>query len=219
MTVLDCYYYTQEALNKLATNSSQNVSKSSFVRTFNAVQLQWVEDRVKLNEVNNIRIDEIQQLLTQSELKVKKEPLYFYSALPANYYHARRVRAKVGQCSMGCYPAKEGDVNVLLNDEFWKPSKEWGETFYTLAGDQVRVYHDNQFTVSSIDFLYYRLPVNINMADGFDDVNGVPTVNVNPEFTGSSLIEILNLTVQHLAGNINDQLRYQVYSNKAQVHT
>lgn len=219
MTVSESYLYVTNALNKLSTNSSQNVSKSTFVNTFNAVQLQWVEDRVKLNEINNVRIDEIQQLLKEEEITVKKQDLYYYSDLPEDYYHMRRVRATTNGCSIGCYPAKEGDVNVLLNDEFWKPSKEWGETFYTLAGNQVRIYHNNEFSVSKADLIYYRYPLNINMDDGFEDINGEATVDVDPEFKGSSLIEILNLTIHHLAGNINDVARYQMFSNKVQAHT
>lgn len=217
-TVNEAYLYVQEGLNKLNTNSSQNVPKTTFVRTFNAVQLQWVEDRVKLNEVNNIRIDEIQQLLKQVKLTLKKEDLYYYSDVPEDYYHVRRVRGISGDCSIGCYPAKEGDVNILLNDDFWKPSKEWGETFYTLAHDTVRIYHDNQFNLSGSDFIYYRYPVNINMKDGYEDINGELTVDVDPEFKGSSIVEILNMTIQHLAGNINDIARYQMYQNKSQVH-
>lgn len=219
MTVNEAYLYVTNSLNKLSTNSSQNVSKSAFVNAYNAVQLQWVEDRVKLNELNNVRIDELQQLLVQVEINVKKEDLYYSSDLPDNYYHARRVRAVSGECSLGCYPAKEGDVNILLNDSFWTPSKEWGETFYTLSGDKINVYHNDQFSINKIQLIYYRYPIDINMADGYEDINGVPTVDVDPEFKGSSLVEILNMTVQHLAGVITDQFRYQVFGNKSQAHT
>jgi len=219
MTVIDSYYYVTEALNKLASNSGQNVSKGSFVRAFNFVQLVWIEDRVKLNELNNVRIDEIQQLLVQNKLNLKKESLFYEAPLPSNYYHMRRVRANTSGCSIGCYPAKEADVNVLLTDKFWQPSLEWGETFYTLSGNTVRIYHNNELTLSTADLIYYRYPININMQDGFDDVNGNPTTNIDPEFQGSSLVEILNLTVQHLAGVTNDGSRYQMFTNKVQSHT
>jgi len=110
-------------------------------------------------------------------------------------------------------------MNVLLSDEFWKPSKEWGETFYTLANNQVRVYHNDEFDVSKIDLLYYRYPLDINMADGYDDINGIPTVDVDPEFQGSSIVEILNMVIHQVAGVVTDQFRYQVFGNKAQAHT
>lgn len=219
MTVNQSYKYVQEALNKLNSDSSQNIPKTTFVTTFNAVQMQWVEDRVKVGELNKVRIDEIQQLATQVELGLKKEDLYYYTNLPSNYYHIIRAYGKIGDCNLNIWPAKEGDVNVLLSDEFWTPSKEWGETFHTLVNNQLRVYHNNQFNLEKVNLIYFRYPLNINMADGFNDVDGNATVDVDPEFKGSSLIEILNLTIQHLAASVNDPLRYQVFANKSQIHT
>lgn len=219
MTVNECYLYVQDGLNKISTNASQNISKSAFVRTFNAVQLQWVEDRIKLNEVNNVRIDELQYILKQENLNVVKKDLYYESNLPEDYFHFRRAYCNSGECSLNCWFTREADVNILLQDEFWKPSKEWGETFCTFIDNKIRVYHNNEFNISSTNLIYYRFPIEINMADGYEDINGNPTVDVDSEFKGSSLIEILNMTIQHLAGNINDQFRYQVYGNKIQTHT
>lgn len=219
MTVHQSYKYVQETLNKLNSDSSQNIPKTTFVTAFNAVQMQWVEDRVKVAELDKVRIDEIQQLAVQTELSLKKEDLYYYAELPSNYYHIIRAYGNIGECSLNIWPAREGDVNVLLNDAFWTPSKEWGETFHTLVDNKLRIYHNNQFTLSKVNLIYFRYPININMADGFEDVDGNQTVDVDPEFLGSSIIEILNLTVQHLAGAINDTTRYQVFTNKSQVHT
>lgn len=218
MTVYDSYQYVQNALNKLSSNSSQNVTKTSFVNTFNAVQYQWVEDRIKLGELNKIRIDEIQQLLKEVKLTVKKKENYFLANLPSDYFHFVRSYSNLKGCSVMNWLVKEGDVGILLSDEFWKPSKEWGETICSLAGNQMKIYVDN-FNISDVVLVYFRYPVKINMKDNFEDVNGVQTEDVNPEFQGSSLIEILNFTIQHLAGTIDDQLRYQVFTNKTQVHT
>ena len=55
---------------------------------------------------------------------------------------------------------KEGDINVLLKDEFWKPSLEWGETICTIVGNKLRVYFDN-FNIDYVILEYYRYPVNI----------------------------------------------------------
>ena len=219
MTVLDAYTYVQDGLNKLSTNSGENIPKNNFVRAFNAVQYQWVEDRVKLNELNKIRIDEIQQLVSNSVLEApSKKTQYYEFTLPQNYYHYIRSYTDLNGCSLDNWLVKEGDINVLLSDEFWKPSKEWGETICTLGQDKLKVYYDD-FSIKRINLTYFRYPIEINMEDGYPDVNGSPTVNVDPEFKGSSLIEILNLTIQHLAGIINDQNRYTIFSNKVQSHT
>jgi len=57
------------------------------------------------------------------------------------------------------------------------------------------------------------------MANGFADVNGVTTTDVNPEFQGSSLIEILNATCQLLAADTSDQFNYQTLQQLNQKHT
>ena len=54
MTVNEAYLYFTNAVNKLSSNSGLNIPKAVFVSTFNAVQTQWVEDRVKMNELNKI---------------------------------------------------------------------------------------------------------------------------------------------------------------------
>lgn len=218
MSVYDCYQYILNSLNRLSSNSSQSITKTVFVNTYNAVQFNWVEDRIKLGELNKVRIDEIQQLIKQEKLGVTKKENYYEATIPEDYFHFSRSYSNLKGCQIMNWLVKEGDVNVLLNDEFWKPSKEWGETICSLVGNKLRVYYDN-FNISDVQLIYYRYPLNINMKDGFEDVNGHTTEDVNPEFQGSSLIEILNLTIQHLAGSIDDQLRYQVFTNKTQVHT
>lgn len=218
MTVNEAYLYFSNAVNKLSSNSGLNIPKAVFVSTFNAVQLQWVEDRVKMNELNKIRMDEIQQLLLDTKHSVTKKDQYYEVNLPDNYYHYLRSYSYVGDCTLDNWLVKEGDINVLLSDEFWKPSLEWGETICTLGGNKLKVYYDD-FIVKNVQLIYFRYPLDINMADGFLDTNGNPTVDVDPEFLGSSIIEILNLTAQQIAGEVGDGERYSVFSNKVQQHT
>lgn len=181
------------------------------------MQYQWVEDRFKLNDTNTTRIDEIQQLLVPIDQVPKKELGYYTIDLPLNYYHYKRSYTILGECSIMHYHVKESDVNVLLSDEFWKPSEEWGETIATIVGGKLRVYGD--FGMDKIHLLYYRFPVEINMSDGFPDINGNATLDIGPEFTGSSLEEILTMTANYLAGITNDQFRYQTSAQLKQAHT
>lgn len=219
MTVLECYQYVQERMNKNSSNANDNIEKYSFVGAFNASQLLWVENRIKLDETNSVRIDEIERLL----LTYSKKPTliegknYYELSLPDDYFHYKRSVSYI-PCLIYNWLKKEGDINRLLQDEFWKPSVEWGETLCTLVGNKLRVYVDD-FTISNIDLIYYRYPININMATGFVDVNGNITTNINPEFQGSSLIEILNETCNLLASDINDQSRYQTSAQRIQKNT
>lgn len=218
MNVNNCYLYVTELVNKLSSNSGLNIPKAVFVMIYNAVQNQWVEDRVKMNELNKIRIDEIQQLVVDTPLNATKKTQYYESTLPADYYHYVRSYSLVNDCNLDNWLVKEADVNVLLSDEFWKPSLEWGETICTLGNNKIKVYYDD-FTVKKVNLIYYRYPIEINMADGYTNTAGVLNTDVDPEFLGSSIIEILNLTAQTLAGVAGDAERYSVLTNKVQSHT
>ena len=219
MTVQECYKYIQDRLNKLSTNFGDNIPKHTFVLAFNTVQIQWAEDRVKLSETNIIRTDEIQQLLkTTTPLPPSKTGENYYEIpLPEDYFHYKRSVSFV-PCEIRNILKKEGDINTLLRDDFWKPSIEWGETLCTVIGNSLRVYVDS-FDIDQIELVYYRYPKNINMSDGFSDVNGISTTDINPEFKGSSLVEILNGTCELLSADTADQWRYQTMQQRNIKHT
>lgn len=221
MTVLECYEYMQHRLNRLGTNFGDNIQKHVFVKAFNAQQLQWAEDRIKLGETNIVRKDEVQQLLKDSTQTPSKNGSNYYEInLPEDYFHYKRS-VSYAPCEMRNILKKEGDINTLLRDAFWKPSFDWGETLCTLIGNKLRIYTDieNTFSISKVNLVYYRYPISINMANGFTDVNGVTTTDINPEFKGSSLIEILNATCQLLAADTSDQFNYQTLQQLNQKHT
>lgn len=214
MTVLECYEYMQERLNRLSTNSGDNIAKHSFVKAFNTMQLLWAEDRIKLNETNIIRTDETQQLLLDVLLSPVAKNNYYEVLLPDNYFHYKRSVSLV-PCEIRNVLVKEGNINSLLRNENWKPSTEWGETLCTLFGNKLRVYVDN-FSISQINLVYYRLPKKINMSDGYSDVNGFTNTNIDPEFTGVNLLEILNSTCALLAADTTDQWNYQSFLQRNQ---
>jgi hypothetical protein len=219
MTVLECYQYIQNRLNKLSTNAGDNIEKFQFVEAFNACQLIWAEDRFKMDEVNTVRIDELQILLKTVDLiPIKVENKNYYEiALPTDYFHYKRSVSNT-PCQITNWLKKEGDINQLLNDEFWKPSIEWGETICTIVGKKLRIYVDN-FSISNLELLYYRYPTQINMKTAYPDANNDPTVDIDPEFQVSSLIEILNYTCLLLSGDTADQLNIQLFTQKNQQHT
>ncbi len=217
MTVLECYQYINNRLNKLSTNAGDNIPKFQFVEAFNAVQDQWVEARVKLNDTNTVRIDELQPITIALNIVPIKNKDYSYISLPDDYYHIKRIIGYL-PCPLYAYPAKESDVNRLLSDEFWKPSIEWEETFYTIMNNQVRVYGD--FNIPNLEIIYYRTPRRINMVDGYNGlVTGEPNTDIDPEFKNASLLEILNETVVLLASDVMDVARFQSISQRVAQNT
>lgn len=218
MTINECYLYVLSRLNKGLTNKGDNIPKWRFVSAFNSQQLLWLDDRIKLDETNTLRKDEIEHLLvTKTNLVPTLAGTNYYElSLPQDYYRYKRSTSLV-PCEIANRLVKEGNINTLLLDTNWKPSVEWGETLCTLVGKKLRIYVDN-FTISGVNFVYYRQPVKVNMEDGFSDINGITNTNIDSEFEGSSLIEILDVTCELLASDNQDQWNLQT-STQRQRHT
>lgn len=220
MTVAECYQYVQLRLNKISTNSNDNIPIFAFVSAFNTQQMLWAEDRFKINENNIVRIDELNHLLKSVDkplVSIGGTNRYLEFELPQDYFHYS-TSTSLTPCELRNHLVKEGNINTLLLDENWKPSLEWGETIATIVGKKLRVYIDG-FTVSGVNLTYYRFPKDINMASGFNDVNNNTTIDVDPELIGASLIEVLNMTCELLAGDTQDQWNQQISSQRSQRHT
>jgi len=215
MNITDCYLYVQDRLNKLSSNNSQNIQFPQFIRAFNTSQLQWVEDRIKINESSNLRTDEISQLLTSVKLNTSIKENFYEATKPSDYFHFKRLYGT--PCNINIIPVKEADVNNLLKSSNWKPSLEWEETFATFVGNKIRIYKDETFNLTGIYLVYFRYPLDVDIA-GYTKYNGSVSTSIDPEFQGSSLVEILDMTCLLLASDINDQLRYQVMTNKTTKH-
>lgn len=213
MTVREAYQYVQNRLNARSTNMGDNIEAYQFVEAFNAAQMYWCEDRIKLDETNITRKDEIQNLLKVETIIPEEYTGYVIAKLPEDYYHYKRSVSQ--PCGIMNYLVKEADINRYLHDSFWEPSLEWQETICTLVGNTLKVYTKN-FSIEEIELTYYRAPRKININDGFTDVNNDPTANINPEFGNSSIYEILDITCMILAGDASDQFGYKFSAEKIQ---
>lgn len=208
MNIKECYQYVTDRLNKLSSNNSQNIPFPQFVRAFNTSQLQWFEERMKIDQTNRIRIDELQQF-------VKIKPIKFSDLLPEDYFHILRVDGNYNSCSSNLALVKESDLNMRLNDAFWKPSKEWNEGLATISGDKINIYGD---FITNLNLVYYRTPKEVDI-EGYKTIEGVQSTNIDPELRNTSLIEVLDMTSKLLASDISDQFRYQTLTNKSNQYT
>jgi hypothetical protein len=213
MDVGTVYVKVKDRLNK-GSSHNQNITPRQFVYAFNKMQLHWFDQRVKAEEADKVRQNELQQFIVD----IYKTPTnnskgsFYTIELPEDYFYYKRViiQAKKGSCSgtLYAYPIEESLVNRYLQDEFNTPSFLWQETFYTVGDNKLRVYHNNDFSVSEIYLVYYRCPKDIDM-EGIThtDRDGV---NVDPELDKTNLEEVIDLTVRLLSGDIMDSGRFQV---------
>lgn len=202
-------------MNKLSSNNSQNIQFPQFIRAFNSAQLQWVEDRIKIDESSQLRIDELSQLLVSTTLSKVEKDNFYEATKPNDYFHFKRLYGT--PCNITIRPVKEGDVNELLKSYNWRPSLEWEETIASFVGNTIRVYKDSDFKLDNIHLLYYRYPIEVDIS-GYKKYDGSISTSINPEFKGSSLIEILEMTITSLAVSISDGDRYKTSSENSAKH-
>lgn len=217
MTIAECFFTVKERLNKLSSNSKQNIEPYSFVYAFNKAQAHWVEDRIKVEEANKVRTQEIQQLLKTSTLNCINSLIDF----PTDFLHIERVtpNASKNQCFKALYSThlvEEGNLPELITNDSTKPSFEWEETFYTLQDNKIKIY-STDFDIKTAEVVYYRRPIQVDIV-GYEKLDKTLSTSIDPEFNDASLQEILDITVAVLSADIADQFRYQTIQQHTQQH-
>ena len=115
------------------------------------------------DEETSDAIDDLQVLLKPRTLTCSKRDKYSLSApLPSDYLFYKRVTplCAKGTCSytIKSQLREEGNVDDLLHDGMSAPSFEFEQMFHTLAGNRIKIFHNNDFAVETVDIMYYRLP-------------------------------------------------------------
>ena len=213
----------KQRLNKLASNDYDNIECWQIVEAFNKAQVEWVRRQLHGNnlfkegdESSKRRIDDLQILLTQSQLVGGARKKFFESKdLPANYLQFKRVDAyaKDDCCperGMTVYLAEEANADQLLRDIYRQPSFEWSETFCTPMSNKIRIYTDNKFKISDASITYYRQPRRIQILGCVDPyTQAASTSDVSCEFKDDIVEILIDEAVSILAGDIENMGQYQ----------
>ena len=173
----------KQRLNKLASNDYDNIECWQIVEAFNKGQVNWCRRNLHgLNvkqtgdEQSKRRIDDLQILLKEEVISLRKKDLYVESVsrIPLDYFEWKRISGKASteQCvnskGMIIYLAEEGNVDELLRDKNKQPNFPWGETFCTLKGNRVRIYTNDEFEMTEAILSYYRQPLRIEIVGCVD---------------------------------------------------
>jgi hypothetical protein len=217
----------KQRLNKLASNDYDNIENWQIIEAFNKAQIEWVRRMLHGNnlykegdELSKRRIDDLQLLLTELPLTGTSNDVYFESNNfpPANYLEYKSVStdATTDCCpeprSMTVYLGEEANVNLYLRDPLKRPDFDWGETFCTLIGNNIRIYI-RDFSIVNPKLTYYRKPVNIEFAGVLNPYTGLTSpVDIIPEFKDDIVEVLLDDTAALIAGdteNFNQMQREQ----------
>lgn len=215
-------YKIDQKLNKLSTNEHQQIQLEDKILALNEAQLKLIKQKVDgISVVSGLgmdafkkRYEDLQSLVEYYdhqplELKEINSKLHQYSAsihdlVPKymfyldSYFLATKGRCKDRIIWINRDLAKHGDLQFILNNDHYKPSFEYQESFNFLSSDEISVFTDGTFEPSKIYIMYMRYPVYIDKA-GYVNLEGNPSVDQDCELEAYLEDELLDLAVQNLA--------------------
>jgi hypothetical protein len=215
-------YKIDQRLNKLSTNEHQQIQLEDKILALNEAQIKLIKQKIDgISIVSGMgmdsfkkRYEDLQRLVINYEhqplnLTLKNSDINEWSAditqLDPKYmfYLDSYILADKGRCEdrqiwINRDLAKHGDLQFILNNEHYKPSFEYQETFNLLSSDEVSVFTDGTFTPKTIKIMYMRYPQYINK-EGYIMLDGEPSFDQDCELETYLEDEILDLAVQNLA--------------------
>ena len=225
-------YKIDQKLNKLSTNEHQQIQLEDKILALNEAQIKLIKQKVDGQSTNSglgldafkKRYEDLQSLVVTYnnqplKLTVKNKELNQWAArfhqLTPKYmfYIDSYVLANKGRCKdrkiwINRDLAKHSDLQYCLNNEHYKPSFEYQETFNFLSSDEISIFTDGTFTPTKIFVSYMRYPVYINKT-GYIMLDGEPSYDQDCELETYLEDELLDLTVQNLAMYTENQSAVQ----------
>jgi len=225
-------YKIDQRLNKLSTNEHQQIQLEDKILALNEAQIKLIKQKVDgISVVSGLgmdafkkRYEDLQRLvidynhqplaLVESDKEIHQwktnihqlEPKYMFYV--DSYVLADKGRCKDRKIWINRDLAKHGDLQYILNNDHYKPSFEYQETFNFLASDEISIFTDGTFTPKSINIMYMRYPVYINKT-GYIMFDGNPSFDQDCELETYLEDELLDLTVQNLAMYTENQSAVQ----------
>lgn len=234
-------YKIDQKLNKLSTNEHQQINLEDKILALNEAQIKLIKQKVDgLSTVSGLGLDafkkryeDLQSLIVPYnnqplELEILNEELNQWKAsiheLSPKYmfYIDSYILATKGRCKnrkvwINRDLAKHGDLSLLLNNDHYKPSFEYQETFNFLSSDEISIFTDGTFIPSKIYISYMRYPVYIDKV-GYVRFDGTDSQDVDCELETYLEDELLDLTVQNLAMYTENQSAVQSATYRIQTN-
>jgi hypothetical protein len=215
-------YKIDQKLNKLSSNNHQQIQLEDKILALNEAQIKLIKQKVDgFSVVSGLGLDSFKKRYEDLQKLVVtyingKLPLTLrnpeinqwvgkLNALNPEYmfYIDSYVLADKGVCKdrkiwINKDLAKHGDLQFLLNNDHYKPSFEYQETFNFLSSDEISIFTDGTFTPSAVYVSYMRYPIYIDKS-GYIKFDGQPSTDVDCELEVYLEDELVDLTVQNLA--------------------
>ena len=215
-------YKIDQKLNKLSTNEHQQIQLEDKILALNEAQIKLIKQKVDgQSTISGLGLDafkkryeDLQSLVVTYnnqplDLTIKNPQLNQWAAktdvLDPKYmfYIDSYVLADKGRCKdrkmwINRELAKHGDLQFCLNNEHYRPSFEYQETFNFISSDEISIFTDGTFTPTKLYLSYMRYPQYIDKT-GYIKFDGTESIDQDCELATYLEDELLDLTVQNLA--------------------
>lgn len=154
-------------LNKAASSDYDNIWSYNKAEALNKAISAWVRRQKhgknvtqEGDEETDMRVDDLQILLKKEPITVRNKTLYVETnKLPLDYLYYKRLTPIVskGKClniRIKSHLREEANVDDIIE----LSSFDFEETFHTLIGNKIHIYHNNDFLIEKAELVYYRKP-------------------------------------------------------------
>lgn len=234
-------YKIDQRLNKLSTNEHQQIQLEDKILALNEAQIKLIKQKIdNISTVSQMGLDSFKKRyedLQSLVVNYNNQPLPLTMLNPElnqwraglhdlepkyMFYVDSYVLADKGKCKnrkiwINRDLAKHGDLQFILNNEHYKPSFEYQETFNFLSSDEISIFTDGTFTPKTVNIMYMRYPVYIDKT-GYIKFDGTPSVDQDCELETYLEDELLDLTVENLAMYTENQGAIQTAQMRIQTN-
>lgn len=215
-------YKIDQKLNKLSTNEHQQIQLEDKILALNEAQIKLIKQKMDGTPTPSglgmdsfkKRYEDLQRLIEGYEdhplpLKETNHELNKWTTSivgltpPFMFYVDSYIIADKGRCKnrklwINRDLASHGDIQFILNNDHYKPSFEYQETFNFISSDELAIFTDGTFTPTGLFLSYIRYPDYIDKS-GYIKLDGTDSVDRDCEMQSYLEDELIDLTVQNLA--------------------
>lgn len=229
INVDELLYEFELKINKIAREDNQNIPLEDKLIFLNQAQITWVKSKINQNNIYKIgyegfrkRIDDLQVLkINDYKLNVTKTDNKRYisyrsvlDSIPEYMFYVNSYAvASYKKCSsdtIGIDLIKEGELNTLYFNEYYKPSFKWRTTLATIGNNNLYTYTDGDFDIKDVYLTYLRYPKEID-SEGYVKLDGITnSTNQDSELPEYAKNDIVDLAVKYAAQSTDNIFQSQV---------
>lgn len=213
----------RQRLNKGDSQDYQNIECWQIAEAFNKAMDAWESrqlegiNQTKSTAEGSLRsIDKLHVVLTESTLTMVDKGDYWEGSLPVDYMEWSRFSGyAVAECcpprKLKIYLGENADLDFVSLDKMKQPSFAWGETFAIVIGNNIRIYTNGCFELTSPLVSYYRRAKHIEIAGCVNpDTGAAVAVDVECEFPNNVIEILIDEAAAILANDFDNYNKMQV---------